>query len=294
MSDSSKAFFAERAPRSRGVVGFTLVELLLVIAVISILAALLLPALGKARSRALGAFCLNNARQLGIAWVTYSDDHSGRLAYNFGGNSSSRGIAPHNELNWVNNIMNWELDADNTNLAGIKNAALGPYTSSTRIYHCPSDAALSAVQKGAGWTERIRSYSMNAMVGDAGDASTSGSNVNNPDYVQFFTMSAIPQPTKIFVFLDEHPDSINDGYFLNKAYYYYPSWIDLPASYHSGAANFAFADGHSEPHRWKGSGTQPPALPDAAPLPMVLTGHTPTDEKDDYYWVITRMSVEKE
>ncbi len=75
---------------------------------------------------------------------------------------------------------------------------------------------------------------MNAMIGDAGDLSVTGYNRNNPDYVQFFNMSSIPEPAKIFVFLDEHPDSINDGYFINKADYW--EWIDLPASYHNGAA----------------------------------------------------------
>jgi prepilin-type N-terminal cleavage/methylation domain-containing protein/prepilin-type processing-associated H-X9-DG protein len=274
------------APRRSG---FTLVELLVVIAVISILAALLLPALSKARARAMGAFCLNNTRQLGLAWIVYSDDHAGRLVYNLGGNLSSRGVAPHSDLNWVNNIMSWELDADNTNLATITRASLGPYANSTKIYHCPSDNALGAIQKAAGWTERIRSYSMNAMVGDAGDASISGVNANNPDYLQFFTMATIPQPSRIFVFLDEHPDSINDGYYLNKAYY--PWWIDLPASYHNGAANFAYADGHAEPHNWAASKTKPAALPDAAPLPMLLPS---TAERQDYYWVISRMSVEKD
>ena len=79
---------------------------------------------------------------------------------------------------------------------------------------CPSDHALSAVQSAAGWTARIRSYSMNAMVGDAGAFSTNGININNPDYMQFFKITQIPHPSEIFVFLDEHPDSIDDGYFL--------------------------------------------------------------------------------
>ena len=78
---------------------------------------------------------------------------------------------------------------------------------------------MSPVQSAAGWDGRIRSYSMNAMVGDAGEFSTNGVNTNNPDYTQFFKITQIPQPTEIFVFLDEHPDSINDGYFLERDYY---------------------------------------------------------------------------
>ena len=268
---------------------FTLIELLVVIAIIAILASLLLPALAKAKAKAQGVLCLNNTRQLGLAWVLYADDHAGRLAYNLGGDVKIRGVAPTTYLNWVNNILNWELKPDNTNLATIKEASLGPYTSkAANIYRCPSDNVLSAIQRGAGWSGRVRSYSMNAMIGDAGDLSLAGYNRNNPDYVQFFNISSIPQPAGIFVFLDEHPDSINDGYFINKAYYW--EWIDLPASYHNGAASFSFADGHSETHRWRLASTKPPSQPDAAPLPIKL----PKAEWGDFDWVIDRMSVDRD
>src|SRR6185436_18099500 len=98
-------------------------------AIIAILAALLLPALSKAKAKAEGIICLNNARQRGLAWVLYADDHSGRLAYNLGGNSDvdPRGMAPKSDLNWVNNIMDWELSSDNTNAATITRAGLGAY-----------------------------------------------------------------------------------------------------------------------------------------------------------------------
>ena len=133
---------------------------------------------------------------------------------------------------------------------------------------------------------------MNAMVGDAGDVSKSGVNENNPGYVQFFKASAIPLPYRIFIFLDEHPDSINDGYFLNK----WPpknsddrEWIDLPASYHNGAASFSFADGHSETHRWQNSSTKQPTIPGLSFLPMDV----PYAETTDFYWTISRMSVSR-
>src|SRR5258707_612733 len=230
--------------------GFTLIELLVVIAIIGILAGLLLPALGRAKSRAQGIFCINNTRQLGLAWVLYGDDHNGRFAYNMGG-GGPRGLAARTNLNWVNNIMTWSAtDSDNTNTATITEASLGPYANrAVGIYKCPSDTALSPAQRQAGWSARIRSYSMNAMVGDAGPASKGGFNQNNPNYVQFFTASSIPHPADIFVFLDEQPDSIDDGYFLNKEGDL--EWIDLPASYHNGAASFSFADGHSQLHVWK-------------------------------------------
>jgi prepilin-type N-terminal cleavage/methylation domain-containing protein/prepilin-type processing-associated H-X9-DG protein len=264
-------------------VGFTLIELLVVIAIIAILAALLLPALGKARSRAEGISCLNNTRQLVLAWQLYADDHNGQLPYNLG----MAGSSFRTNINWVNNVMTWDLSSDNTNLATITDASLGPYVDDvTGIYHCPSDRALISIQYAAGWNARIRSYSMNAMVGDAGAISSGGFNTNNPGYTQFFKITQIPQPAAIFVFLDEHPDSINDGYFINRAYNW--EWLHLPASYHDGAAAFSFADGHSALHRWLEPGTIRPPLPDAADLPAKV----PANELGDFDWVTSHMSVE--
>lgn len=265
---------------------FTLVELLVVIAVIGVLASLLLPALSKARERAYGIQGLNNVRQLMLAWTLYADDFNGRLPYNIGGVASERGVGPRSPLNWANGILDWELTPDNTNTVMLKESGLGPYTSgNTAIYRCPSDRALSSLQLAAGWTERVRSYSMNAMMGDAGPASSSGLNVNNPGYVQFFKIHQVPQPSRYFVFVDEHPDSINDGYFLNRTEEH--EWIDLPASHHNGAAEFSFADGHAELKAWDEGSTLHPSRPDAAPLPLAL-GYA---ELEDWRWVMARMSV---
>ena len=129
---------------------------------------------------------------------------------------------------------------------------------------------------------------MNAMVGNAGDLSESGRNVNNPTYVQFFRLSSIPHPSQIFVFLDEHPDSINDGYFINRAYS--GEWVDLPASYHNGGASFSFADGHSELRKWRVASTKPPSRPDAALLPIQV----PRGEREDLDWVLKRMSYHQD
>lgn len=264
---------------------FTLVELLVVIALIAILAALLFPALSSARARAKGYQCLNNTRQLVFAWTLYSDDHNGRLAYNLGGNASRKTVARKSDLNWVNNVLTWELDSDNTNTATLTEASLGAYVGkSVQVYRCPSDTVLSRVQREAGWTARVRSYSMNAMIGDAGDLTDQGFNENNPNYVQFFRITDIPKSSEIFVFLDEHPDSINDGYFLNQ--FYSKEWVDLPASYHTGAAAFSFADGHAQFQRWRDESTKQPARPDAANLPLALQEQTP-----DFRWVVQHMSV---
>jgi len=144
---------------------------------------------------------------------------------------------------------------------------------------------------------------MNAMVGDAGAFSTNGFNVNNPGYTQFFKSTQIPQPSQIFVFLDEHPDSINDGYFLNQSPqngsgsgsgYGVPTipaqWTHLPASYHNRATSFSFADGHSELHRWSQPGTMPPAVPDAAKMPIWIPAN-PAVGLTDFDWVLEHMSV---
>jgi prepilin-type N-terminal cleavage/methylation domain-containing protein/prepilin-type processing-associated H-X9-DG protein len=274
--------------------GFTLVELLVVIAIIAILASLLLPALNRAKSKAEGIVCLNNTRQLAFAWQVYADDHSGLLAYNVGGNGL-RGIATDTLLNWVGNTMDWDAHSDNTNLSTITQASLGSYTRSAGIYRCPGDRVLSEKQRENGYSARIRSYSMNAMIGDAGEVSKTGVNENNPGYVQFFKITSIPNPIKIFNFLDEHPDSINDGYFLNK-WPYQPKdasddddgeWIDLPASYHNGGANFSFADGHSEYHHWQVASTKQPPQPGSLTLPMPV----PKAQRADLYWTLVRMSV---
>ena len=263
--------------------GFTLIELLVVIAIIAILSAILLPALSLAKGRAQAILCLNNTKQLTLGWQMYADDFEGRLPYNLG----MAGSSFRTPLNWVNNVMTWGLDPDNTNTATLTGASLGPFVSqATAIYRCPSDHVVSAAQSAAGWDGRIRSYSMNAMVGDAGDFSTNGFNINNPEYTQFFKITQIPQPTEIFVFLDEHPDSINDGYFLERDYY--PEWHDLPATYHNNATAFSFTDGHSTLHRWTQPDTYRPPIPDGANLPISV----PSSGNQDLEWVLGHMSVD--
>jgi prepilin-type N-terminal cleavage/methylation domain-containing protein/prepilin-type processing-associated H-X9-DG protein len=276
--------------------GFTLIELLAVIAIIGILAAILLPALAGARERSRGVYCLNNTRQLTLAWELYADDHDGFLPYNLVMEGTFR-----TNINWVNNVMTWDLSPDNTNVATITDASLGPYVVGvTGIYHCPSDRVLSAIQSAAGWSQRIRSYSMNAMVGNAGSAIVGSQNVNNPGYRQFFKVEQMPRPSDIFVFLDEHPDSIDDGYFIDQdtpTTGWTPSsvpineWRDLPASYHNRSAAFSFADGHAILHRWLRSSTIMPATAYTASLPIAIPS-TPPSEHDDFEWVMEHMSVE--
>jgi prepilin-type N-terminal cleavage/methylation domain-containing protein/prepilin-type processing-associated H-X9-DG protein len=264
---------------------FSLVELLVVVAIIGILSSILLPALARAKARAQGVYCLNNTKQLALAWIVYADDQNGRLPYNL---ESRTGASM--AVNWVNNILDWELSSDNTNAVALAESGIGPYTSrSASVYRCPSDYVLSSIQKDAGWNARVRSYSMNAMIGDAGSVSAGGTNRNNPDYIQFFKYSSIPRPSDIFVFIDEHPDTIDDGYFLNSAAE--PKWRNIPASYHDGASGLAFADGHAEMHKWRRASTKPPARPGAAvgALSLRLRNY----DLQDYLWVLSTMSIER-
>jgi prepilin-type N-terminal cleavage/methylation domain-containing protein/prepilin-type processing-associated H-X9-DG protein len=265
---------------------FTLVELLVVIAIIALLASLLLPALARAKSQGKSTVCLNNLRQVGFTLHLYALDHEDALPYNMGTDGTRRTVAAGTFLNWANNVMSWELDPDNTNSALLGAGGLGPYLGGVvSVFQCPSDQVLSAVQRQAGWTSRVRSVSMNAMLGDAGEFLTGTVNTNNPGYRQFFRLSEIPEPSRIFAFVEEHPDSINDGYFINK--FYSSEWLDLPASWHNEGSNLSFADGHAEYHRWRQASTRPPPQPDAARLPIDL----PPPDRTDFYWMLWRTSI---
>ena len=224
--------------------GFTLIEVLVVVAIIALLAALLLPALGNAKAKAQGASCANKIRQLSLAWTLYADENQDLLVNNHGIQETLR-----TQQNWVNNVEDWLSSDGNTNLAALTSGKLAPQLAqATSVFKCPSDH--SVAENGP----RIRSFSMNSMVGDPGELT----NRFNPQFVQFFQLADMPSPASIYVFLDEHPDTINDGFFMNRWEDY--RWGNLPASYHNGAANLSFADGHVESHRWVLGDTRRPSV----------------------------------
>ncbi|HUR45834.1 MAG TPA: prepilin-type N-terminal cleavage/methylation domain-containing protein [Candidatus Saccharimonadales bacterium] len=249
--------------------GFTLIELLVVVAIIAILAALLLPALGKAKEKSLAIGCANNLRQLSMALGLYSDENLDLLINNHGIQET---IA--RKQNWANNVEDWLSSDGNTNLTTLTDGKLSPYLSgSTAVFKCPSDKSIA--ENGP----RIRSFSLNSLFGDPGELT----NKFNPQLKQFFLWSDIPNPTDIYVFLDEHPDTINDGFFMNRWDDF--RWGNLPASYHNGAANLSFADGHVEAHRWLLADTRRPPVKGGAGGTFVPAG------PEDYNWMKEHSSV---
>ena len=253
-------------------VAFTLIELLVVIAIIALLAALLLPALTGPKRKSEGTVCANNIRQLSVAWMLYAQDNADLFV-------SNHGVAETfaRRQTWANNVQDWVDGDDNTNMVYLTDSKLGPYAGrQARVFKCPADRepALNG--------QRIRSMSMNAMVGEPGWTVT---NAFNPAYQQFRKSSEVPNPSGIFVFLDEHCDTINDGFFVNRLDEY--NWGNVPGSYHNGAVNLSFADGHTESHRWVLEDTRRPAKQGAA------RGKFPASPTTDFEWLKQRTSVKR-
>jgi prepilin-type processing-associated H-X9-DG protein len=192
------------------------------------------------------------------AWHMYSLDFADRVANNFTIPGTENAINTKKFDNWVNNVMTWGAgssvdDLSNTNELWVKNGVLANYTANALgIYRCPADIYLSPAQKARGWSGRLRSNSMNALIGYSGTDGhddRDGKAWADQNYRQYLKQTDFRQPAMVWVTLDEHPDCINDGFFI--ASRTATQWGDLPASYHNGACGFSFADGHAEIHKWR-------------------------------------------
>jgi prepilin-type N-terminal cleavage/methylation domain-containing protein/prepilin-type processing-associated H-X9-DG protein len=258
-------------PRQRA---FTLIELLVVIAIIAILASLLLPALERSKQQVQGVKCLSNTKQLDLAWIMYAFDNNSFLPPNQDGE-----VGSDDNPTWCTGWLAWPdtvpNDPDNTNYHRLIDnlqpygfsPSLGPYLAgSYQVFSCPSDV-YDCQENGVPYA-RVRSLSMNGYIVGGGvlfkgrmDAPPTPCDLNSSlcGWLTYQKMSDIimPSPSALFVTLDEHPDSINDAWFIVDVSTT-GTWADLPASYHNGAGGFSFADGHSEIHKWLRPATRQP------------------------------------
>ena len=265
--------------------GFTLIELLVVIAIIAILAAMLLPALNAAKTRAVSVECMNNQRQLLLASLMYASDNKEYWPIN-----ADKSLFYQSKPSWISGDLDWTTGQQNTNTAYLVNdtySLLGRYLGRNyKVFACPVTAYyVSPAQRGKGWDHRARSCAMDAALGDG---TKFGAPANPFGWSSWYVAKKTtdihsPGPSLVWVFMDEHPDSIDDG-ILYSANYAVTSLPEIPGCEHAGACGIGFADGHAEIHKWTGKFSNQPVtyvqggghpLPLTDPDNIWLAQHTP-------------------
>ncbi len=243
--------------------GFTRSDLVAALAGTFILAAVALPAIGSSRHRSNQEVCSDNLRALMRATQLYAEDHRDEFPMVPHGGDAQAGqpinyASPSSGRPWVTGWLDWTTAPANTNTAFLvdsRYAVLGNYTRDAKLYKCPADTILSGTQRSRRWTGRVRSYSANGVIGRGNKAPSDG--LINAEKL-FFKLADVdrPSPSQLYVFIEEHADSINDGAFFNSQLSL--RWIDLPAAQHptastNNSSNFVFVDGHVENHAWQAS-----------------------------------------
>jgi prepilin-type N-terminal cleavage/methylation domain-containing protein/prepilin-type processing-associated H-X9-DG protein len=257
---------------------FTLIELLVVIAIIAILAALLLPALGRAKLKAQGITCMNNCRQLGLAFIMYATDNYEVCVASSGSYSTDAPI-------WLEGVANSGFDA--IDVTKLEKSPTFPYLKSRDVFHCPSDKA-TLTYAGAR-RPRIRSYSQNGYVG-LPTGPTPPSNADILKTARKLGDITAPGPSAVFLFIDEHENSINDSHFTAfRDFHTFGSqkWCDAPSGRHGNAAGLTFADGHSDIHKWNSDATRVNAGNGDYPWGFAFLTPTPTD----FNWFLQHTSA---
>jgi len=257
-----------------------------VIAIIAILAGMLLPALAKAKTKAMGTGCMNNLKQLQLAHIMYPIDNEDRI--------TQPGNSRDERFQWVGGWMGWPgpFPGDNTNqqmLLNVSNSWLAPYLQSAAIYKCPAD--LSMVTLSGKKYARVRSMGMSQAMGGPGGWLPPGSGYqDNQQRYKIFKKSsdiAAAGSSQMYVMLDEHPDSINAGGYANQMVESAGAAriIDYPASYHNRAAGISFADGHTEIKKWLDPRTVQPVKFYDMPLNVASPNNV------DVIWLAERTTV---